>query len=180
MDLNTVVMTGDSAGGFYALSGVVASQSKEFRDLLGVGEVKVAPTAFMGFCGAYRLGDLLTKKAPLNMTVDIADALFGVKTHGDAAFMQTLSNNVFTDLVQFVQEGFPKTFLLYSKVDSFCGGQGEVLSEKLRSLGADVTEFVADGKKDSHCFHLFPRHKTTSRVMEKVKAFLSDLSAEKR
>lgn len=178
LDLANVVLTGDSAGGFYALSGVLAAKNEAFRALLGVEESKVTPTAFMGFCGAYRLDDLLTKKAPLNMTVDIADAVFGVKTHGDAAFMQTLDNAVYTDLVRFVEAGFPKTFLLYSKSDSFCDGQGEVLEEKLREVGTEVRSFVAEGKKDSHCFHLFPFHKTTPKVMEAVKQFLLDLQKE--
>lgn len=175
LDLDTVVLTGDSAGAFYALSGVLAGTSEEFR-ALGVPEPKVKATAFMGFCGAYRLGDLLAKKAPLNMTVDIADAVFGVKTHGDAAFMEKLPNNVFTDLVRFVDKGFPKSFLLYSKSDAFCDGQGEILSDKLREIGTPVEEFVAEGKKDSHCFHLFPWHKTTPLVMARAKEFLRDLS----
>ena len=180
LDLSTVVLTGDSAGGVYALSGVVAAKNEEFLRLLGVEEVKVAPTAFMGFCGAYRLGDLLAKRAPLNMTVDIADAVFGVKTHGDTALMDSLPNAVFTDLVKFVKEGFPKTFLLYSKVDAFCDGQGEILAERLRDLGVEVVEFVADGKKDSHCFHLLPFHKTTPKVMEAARDFLRGLTEEKR
>ncbi|MBR1747125.1 MAG: alpha/beta hydrolase [Clostridia bacterium] len=178
LDLNTVVLTGDSAGGFYSLAGTIAALDPDFRALLGAPEVKVTPKAFMGFCGAYRLGDLLTKKAPLNMTVDIADALFGVKTHGDAEYMESLDNNVFTDLVRFVKEGFPKTFLLYSKSDSFCDGQGEILSEKLKRIGTDVTEYVATGKKDSHCFHLFPFHKTTPAVMSAAKDFLRSLRVE--
>ena len=106
------------------------------------------------------------------MTADIADAVFGVKTHGDADFMATLKNNVFTDLVRFVDKGFPKTFLLYSKSDAFCDGQGEILSEKLRGVGTSVEEFVAEGKKDSHCFHLFPWHETTPLVMARAKEFL--------
>ena len=175
LDLSTVVLTGDSAGAFYSAAGVLSSTSEAYRRAANVRTPKVVPTAYMGFCGAYRLEDLLFMKTPLNVSYDIADALFHGKFHGNTDTIKSQPHFAATNLVSYVDERFPKTFLLYSKSNTFCGGQGELLSEKLRNSGVQTEEFIARGKKDGHCFHLFPFHKTTPAVMERAKAFLRSL-----
>lgn len=173
LDLNKIVFTGDSAGAFYAASAVLACVSEEYRKLLGVAEPLVKPTAFMGFCGAYRLGDILKRKTPLNIAASIADALMGEKC--DIKVVDKHPNFVYTDLIPYVNETFPKSLLVYSTHDDFCGGQGELMREKLISSGVSVETFVATGEKDIHCFHLLPKHKTTPACMEKVRDYLKKI-----
>ena len=174
LNLTKVILTGDSAGAFYAAAATLCAVNPDFASKVGV-KSEITPYAYMGFCGAYRLEDLLLMKTPLNVSYDIADALFGGKMHGDAEIIKQKASFPLTDLVAFVNGAFPKSFLLYSKYDTFCGGQGEMLSEKLKSLGVSVTDFIATDKKDGHCFHLFPFHKTTPKAMESVQAFLKTL-----
>lgn len=177
LDLNKVVLTGDSAGAFYAASATLALVNPDYAALLGVDDPdvvdkpSVVPAAFMGFCGAYRLGDILSRKTPLNVADDIAASLMGVKC-GTALRPEECEKFRFTDLIKYVDEKFPKSFLLYSLHDDFCGGQGELMEQRLLTHGVSVETFVAEGEKDIHCFHLLPRHKTTPYCMRKAKAFL--------
>lgn len=174
LDLNNVTLTGDSAGGFYALSAIVSAINDSYRTELGLPEVKVTPTAFMGFCGAYRLGDLLLKKTPFDLSLDIASALFGkkIKSTEDVVGDPMMK---YVDLIAFVNEKMPKSFLLYSTHDDFCGGQGEALRDKLLSLNVPVTSCECAGENDFHCFHLLPRHKTTPWAMENARNFLREI-----
>ena len=59
--------------------------------------------------------------------------------------------------------------------DEFCGGQTELLKEKLLAENVTVDEFCAEDKKDIHCFHLLPFHRTTASCMDKVKSFLKNI-----
>ena len=174
LDLNKIVFTGDSAGGFYAASAALACVNDDYAALLGIDKPEVVPSAFMGFCGAYRLGDILSRKTPFNVADDIAASLMGYKC-GQRKTPEECENFRFTDLVKYVDDRFPKSFLLYSLHDDFCGGQGELLEEKLVSSGVSVDTFVAKGEKDIHCFHLLPKHKSTPALMEKAREFLRSL-----
>ena len=173
LDLSNVTLTGDSAGAFYALSAVIAANNDEFRAGLGLPVPAVKPTAFMGFFGAYEPGELLKKKAPLDMTLDIAKALFGkhVRTVEDVTKEPLYP---YIDLVHFADGRLPKSFLVYSTHDELCGGQGEALFDKLTRHNVPVQNVICTGENDFHCFHLLPRHKSTPMVMEHTKAFLAE------
>lgn len=171
LDLDKIVLTGDSAGGFYAMSAVLACVSEKYRNLLKIAKPSVTPSAYIGFCGAYRLGDILSRKTPLDMAGSIANALMGEKC--DVRHIAEHANFAFTDLIGMVDGNFPRSMLVYSKFDDFCGGQGEALEQALIDNSVSVDKFVAIDKKDIHCFHLLPRHKTTPACIAKVKAFLS-------
>ncbi len=170
LDLNKIVFTGDSAGAFYAASAVLACVNDEYRNLLGVSKPLITPTAFIGFCGAYRLGDILSRKTPLDIASSIANALMGEKCA--VKDINNHPNFVYTDLLPYVNEKFPKSLIMYSTHDDFCGGQGELMENKLVAAGVEVETFVATGEKDFHCFHLLPKHKSTPACMEKVKDYL--------
>lgn len=175
LDLTNVTLTGDSAGAFYALSAVVSSMNEDFRQGLALPTLNVKPTAYMGFFGTYRPGELLQKKMPMNMAIDIASALFGKKikdvdeVKGDPIYS-------FIDLVSFVNDKMPRSFLVYSTHDNLVAGQGEALYDKLVDLHVPVKNVVCEKENDFHCFHLLPRHKSTPHVMAETKEFLKEIT----
>lgn len=171
LDLSNVTLTGDSAGAFYALAAVIASFNDNFRREPGFPLPLVKPTAFMGFFGTYRPGELLHKKMPMNMAIDIASALFGKKIK-DVSEVENDPIYPYIDLVRFADERMPATFLVYSEHDDLCGGQGEALYEKLVSANVDVKNVVCTEENDFHCFHLLPKHKSTPHVMDETRRFL--------
>lgn len=176
LDLSNVTLTGDSAGAFYALSAVVCSINDEFRTGVGLPVPAVRPTAFMGFFGTYKPGELLQKKMPMNMAKDIAEALFGKKIK-DVEEVKSHPLYPYIDLVRFVNDKMPRSFLVYSTHDDLCGGQGEALFDKLKERNVPVETVVCTDEKDFHCFHLLPNHKSTPMVMENVKRYLKKINS---
>lgn len=174
LDLTKVVFTGDSAGAFYAAAAALACVNPAYTGFIGTARPPVVPTAFVGFCGAYRLDDILSQKTPLNIADGIAHALLGVD-NGKPLIVDQCEKNKYTDLLKFVNGNFPQSLLVYSLYDEFCGGQTELLKEKLLAENVTVDEFCAVDKKDIHCFHLLPFHRTTASCMDKVKSFLKNI-----
>lgn len=175
LNLNNVVLTGDSAGGFYSAAAIIACVNENYRKELNLTTPLVKPTHFMGFCGAYNLSDILTRKTPLNMAFDIADALMQTKTHKDIELLKSNPTLTFTNLASFVTSDFPESFLMYSVVDEFCGGQGELFSDVLKANNVPITEFIAMDKKDFHCFHLLPKHTNSKACLDSAKSFLAKI-----
>lgn len=175
LNLDKIILTGDSAGGFYSAAAIIACVNENYRKELNLTAPLLKPTHFMGFCGAYNLCEILTRKTPLNMAFDIADALMKIKTHKDINVLKANPMLPFTDLTSFVTPDFPESYLMYSVVDDFCGGQGELFSSALKSNNVPLTEFIAMDKKDFHCFHLLPKHKDSKMCLDSAKAFLDKI-----
>lgn len=175
LDLDKIVITGDSAGAYYAAAGAVAATNEDFRIGLSLPELKVKIRAFAGFCGAYHLEKLLAAKFPLNMAESVAEALLGYKLDANPGSIKDFVYADYINLLPFVTKDFPESFILYSKYDAFCGGQGELLEEKLISEGVKHTTYIAKEKNDIHCYHLFPFHKGTKPCMDAAAAFLKNL-----
>lgn len=173
-DLTRVVLSGDSAGAFYALSATLACSSERYRKLLNVPKPPITPAAFLGFFGAYRLGDILRQKTPLGIGSDIAASLLG-EPNVSVSSMPSCPRFVYSDLIEYVDSAFPRTFLVHARRDAFCGGQAELLIERLKSQNVPFDAFFATGEKDFHCFHLLPNHPSAAPCLESVMRFLDSV-----
>jgi acetyl esterase/lipase len=173
LDLNKIILTGDSAGAYYAMSAIIASTNEEFAKGLALPVYNGKITGFMGFCGAYSLEIIVARKSPLNVAKEVGSALVGYKVSKDFSNLYHFPLFRYTNLLDFVNERFPESFIMASNFDGFVGGQGELLEEKLRDLGVNHTTHYADQEGDGHCFQLLPRHKSTNKVMGSAYAWLT-------
>jgi acetyl esterase/lipase len=174
LDLSKIIITGDSAGAFYAMSAIIAQTNESFRQGLNLPRLDVSISGFMGFCGAYSLEVIVAKKTPFGIAKEVGSALFGYKVKSDFSNLKDFVLFEYTNLLDFVNEKFPPSFIMASKVDAFVGGQGELLEEKLKNLNIDYTAYYAAEKGDAHCFQLLPKHKNTSKVMENAYLWLKN------
>lgn len=168
LDLNKIILTGDSAGAYYAMSAIIASSNEHFRTALALPKYNGTISGFMGFCGAYGIEIIVARKTPLGIAKEVGSALVGYKIKKDFSNLFTYNLFKYTNLLDYINEKFPPTFIMASKYDKFVGGQGELLEEKLQSLGVNNTAYYASCEGDFHCFQLLPRHKSTPKVMEKA------------
>lgn len=172
LDLDKIILTGDSAGAYYAMTAILAATNEEFRNGLNLPKVNGKITGFMGFCGAYSIEKIVARKSPLNVAKEVGSALVGYKVKKDFSNLHDFALFKYTYLLDFVNEKFPPTFIMASKYDGFVGGQGELLEEKLNSLGIKNTAYYANVEGDFHCFQLLPKHKSTPKVMENTYKWL--------
>jgi acetyl esterase/lipase len=173
LDLNRIILTGDSAGAYYAMSAIIASCNEDFRTGLSLPKLNGKITGFMGFCGAYSLEVIVARKTPLNVAKEVGSALVGYKVKKDFSNLHDFCLFRYTNLLDYINDKFPSSYIMASKYDEFVGGQGELLEEKLQELGVKCLAYYANEVGDSHCFQLLPRHKSTKKVMESAYKWLA-------
>ncbi len=178
LNLDKIVLTGDSAGAYAATYVVAALNDKALSDKLGVPEGKFRPAGLVSFCGPYDLLKALDLKLPFGLVRSIGESFLGFK------FNKDYSNRVDYPLLNevspsaFVNENWCPTVLTMARKDMFCAGQGEILYENLQKAGVPVVEAHSETFMDNHCYHFNFWTKTSKETMKVVYDFLDELYAK--
>lgn len=179
IDLDKVVITGDSSGGCAAVYTTDLLTNPELRSRLGMPTVDIKPAGLLSFCGIYELLSALELKIPFGMVKCIAEGFLGFKfTEGYANKTEYKYFNEVSP-TNWVNANFPKTMLTMSHQDVFCKGQGEILYQRLKDLGVDVRECHSTKFIDNHCYHFNFWTKTSKATMAEAYKFLSEIKEEK-
>lgn len=149
LDLNRVIISGDSAGGYYSAMLACICNKRSLQERLGVTTNAKFQGAVLN-CGIYDVATALKAKVPFGLADKILWDFASIKK-ADVATYEWL------DLcapIDHVDANFPASFITYAEQDFFCGGQGPKLVEKLKGLGVHVEEFHSTKFAENHCFSL--------------------------
>ncbi len=149
-DLDKILVTGDSGGGYMTLMVSAMATNKELQDKVGV-KLLGKPTCMVTNCGVFDLKlAFVDKKYPFNLNDKLLQEFMGVRVKDFAGSdMMAISSPI-----EYVNKDFPPTFVTYSKYDIFCGGQGERLCEELEKHGIYHESFCSKMLYNNHCFSL--------------------------
>ncbi|MEG2451150.1 MAG: alpha/beta hydrolase, partial [Clostridia bacterium] len=171
LDLNNMVVTGDSAGGYYSALLASICNSKDLQKRIGVStDLKFRAAVFI--CGIYDVVSALDRKMPFNLTDKICFDFSGVHTNGFATYQ-------WKDLcspLDLVTKDFPISFVSYANKDIFCKGQGQVFIEKLKKEGVHVESFNSKKLLDNHCFSLGWKSKASRENNRLIEDFLKRIA----
>jgi len=185
LDLNRVVLTGDSSGAYTATMVACALTNEKVRIGWELPKVDIKPTALISFCAPFDFQKAIEGKLPFGLTRSIGSSVTGIKLSKDCREVSTFKYFEYICPCNFVTKEWPPTFIVYSEKDPLCAGQSELLIEKLQQEGIYVEESHSVKTADTHCYHLFPFLKASRKTMKCVHAFLEavrlgeNLSAEK-
>jgi acetyl esterase/lipase len=164
MDLSKVVVTGDSAGGFYACFLATLQDSPAMQEIFGC-KPNVKITAAILNCGLYDMELAMNNNNKL-LANGVCKELMG--TDLDIALQTTYFKGL--KFPQYITENFPETMIIYSVKDIFCKGQGELLTETLEKLQVPTTVICATSAFDNHTYSLTwatsMARKTNHRIIE--------------
>ncbi len=174
LDLTKIVVTGDSAGGYYAAQLVAAIFDDGLQRSLGLTEYKGAkPRALLTFCAPFEPVKCLSGPAFGSVAADIADCLFGKElTPGGRREFEKGEINVTAN----VNGDWCECFMVEAERDGFCGGQLADMAKALNSAGVPYGYYVASEKRDGHCTHLFPFLAGSGKTLSAVNAFLDRIA----
>ncbi len=147
LDISKFVVTGDSAGAYYACF-LAVLQDSEFLQNLFECKLDARITATMLNCGVYDMKAALN--SPIPMKGGICRDLTGLNLK-EAQQSKYFAGLTLTD---FVSENFPPTLLIYAKNDIICQGQGEILLHKLQQKSVQVECICAKSLWDNHDYCL--------------------------
>lgn len=165
LDLNKIVLTGDSAGAYLVAHAMSSIADKTVREALAIPECKVKIRATMLFCGIYDLDSALKRKAPFNILNDLGSSILGFNITNQENFA---SCNYLKELspINYVNDNWAETYISMAKNDLFCGGQGEEMVKELARNGVKTTIYLAYNMGETHCSHLLP-YKQSSKIWTK-------------
>lgn len=148
-NLDRVMVGGDSSGAYMGLACINLTNNAEYRQVIGVEEVKLHFAGSYLNCGIYDLYKMLhTPVIGLVAGVLSKDAMGAWKrqfdTHPDAYHSSP---------IHYVTGDFPKeAFFTYAKYDALCFGQTQNLLKKLDEFGCKYEEYHSTNPLMNHCF----------------------------
>ena len=147
LDLDKVLATGDSSGG-YCVAELAALQGSEYmQQKLGL-KSKLEIKALLLNCGIYDIDRALSAKVLFNLTE-------GVCNHFTGSKVKDIKENPYFDVISplpNINEKFPKSCVVYAEQDFFCGGQGEDLVKKLEECGVYHEVYYSTRFMANHTF----------------------------
>lgn len=178
LNLDKVVLTGDSAGAYAATYCVAAAYDEELTKKVGLPTAEIKPAGLISYCGIYDLVSSLKLKIPFGMVRCIGEGYTHFKFNEDYSnkeeyeFFNEISPST------YVNEKWPPCVITLSEKDLFCKGQGEFLCENIRKAGVPLVEKHSTKFIDNHCYHFNFWTKTSKDTMSAVYQYLDELYAK--
>jgi acetyl esterase/lipase len=171
LDLSKVVLSGDSAGAALAALGALVAANQEFADSLEIKRPPIKAAGLLLYCGPYDIQTAMDAKIPFDLINKMMTDITGYdKEHiNEFKYLRQFSP------LDYIDERYPKTFLVYAKKDIFCKNHGEVFEKVLSEKGIEVESFYSTKLFDNHCFHLNHNFKASKEAMSKSEEFLKSI-----
>ena len=167
LDLDNVLITGDSAGGQLACLALAIQNNAEVKARIGAVDSPLRFKGGMLVCGAYD---------PDSMAKNIlSNKLFLEMTGYGRKHLREFKDYDLMNPVNFVDKDFPADVMVaYGRFDAFVGGNEKILLKRLNELGIPYREYRAKGAGE-HCFHLWHYRRPISRkFFELARDYVAD------
>ncbi len=179
IDLDNIVLTGDSAGGYMCAYGAALKYDDTLREKVGCDPIKVDFKGLMLMCGIYDLDVLLQGGKLFGVIPTTAKTLFDFPLKND---LSNLKEYEYFDCLSpsaYINEKWCSTFICWADDDLVCQGQGEPMAEKLKAVVPYFDCYHVGGVLNNHCYHLTPKsNKYAKECLQKSVDFLARLFAE--
>lgn len=180
IDLENIVVTGDSAGGYISSYLAAIKYNEQLCDVIGCNKVAVNLKGLMLMCGIYDLEVLMKGTSLMGVIPTTARTLLDFDFKDDFSNFYDYPYHEYISPAAFVNEKWCSTFICWADDDIVCQGQGEPMAEKLKAVVPLYDQYHINGITNNHCFHLMPKsNKYARECMQKSLDFLAALFAQK-
>lgn len=177
IDLNNIFITGDSSGSCQTTFLAAIKYDDDLRLKLGCREVEVDIKGLMLMSGIYDVEALVKHIKLFGVIPQAAEMILNFKLKSD---LSNLNEYEFYDCMspsKFVNSKWCPVFISWAEDDIFCKGQGETMSNALKSHIDDVSTYSVKGILNNHCYHLFLKsNKYAEECMGKSVDFINRIS----
>lgn len=173
LDTDRILVTGDSAGGYYSAYLSVVQNSDALQELIGKMNGRIGAAVLN--CGIYDVQSALKQKVLFNLTNGVCIDFTGkpVKEIEAYPYLDKVAP------IDYIDSRFPKCLIVYAGQDFFCGGQHDKLSEKLKEVGVYHDMYGSTKFSDNHTFSLTWKSPAAQEANVKIIAFMKDFFAGK-
>lgn len=167
LDTEKIIISGDSAGGYYAAMLCAISTNKILQKSFDCNLQTRFGAAVLN-CGLYDIQETLKSKIILDMDKKILQNFTGITANE----FDNYEYKDFCSPINYINDKFPPSFLLYSKKDLFCKGQAEKFICALYDNGIYTESYRADKFMTNHCFSFLWKEKNAAKANEKTLLFI--------
>ncbi len=179
IDLDNIVVTGDSAGGYIASYLGAIKYNEMLCDVIGCNKISVDLKGLMLMCGIYDLEVLMKGTSLFGVIPTTARTLLNFDFKNDFSNIRDFPGYEYISPASFVNEKWCASFICWADDDLVCQGQGEPMAEKLKAVVPLYDQYHVAGFTNNHCFHLTPKsNKYARECLQKSLNFLVELFAE--
>lgn len=172
LDVNKVVISGDSAGSQLTAATVTSLTNPVYREALGLPEPPLKPNGAVMFCGLYNFDNWL------GMDINKVPAFRGMPAalFGNDKDPKSHPLYKYFNPIPYVTKDFPKCLLVSGKNDVLTMGQTHQLAEGLKKVGADFDHYEHTGPLSIHDFHLLAFTPGSHNCMMYVAKYLEEVA----
>lgn len=179
MDLNKIVVTGDSSGAYLSAYIAAVKYNPEIAEATGaVPKVEVDLSSLILHSGPYDMEIILSQEMPMGLIPELASMLVGYEVDEDLSDVRDYKYFDYMSPINFVNEKWCPTFISWSDSDMVLPDQGRPMAEKLMKLCPKVATFYAEGLRNGHCFHLSLKKDKSMQCIENSIEFCEKVFAE--
>ncbi len=180
IDLNKIVVTGDSSGGYNATYMECLACNPGLNEKINCPSLKVKFRTALLMGGIYDLDVLIKGPKFFGVIPKTAQLIFGdfplkynLSNINEHPYAEYLSPSV------FVNEKWCDTFMSWSKNDVLCPNQGEKMAGIIKKYASVFESFVFKPVQNNHCFHLdFGHSRAAMGCMQQSLDFLQRVLSE--
>lgn len=182
MDLNKLVITGDSSGGYSAAYLTALAFNDDLRkklvDISGIeiAPVELKPALCAPCCGIYDVETLLKTKMPFKLIPVTAKTYTGYNISNDLSNIKNYALYDYISPINFVTKDWCKVFMIWTWSDLICIDQGRPMYNAVcRKIGKkNIGYYTADGIMNNHCFHLNQATEESKKALAALEKFAAD------
>lgn len=166
IDLNRIMITGDSSGAYFALALTMLSNNKELQDKLNVNLNINFKCVFLN-CGCYSF------KAFLYSPFKIISKQTLLQTTGSYEY----DKYKYFELLEpykYINSSFPNTLVCDSLGDFICGTQSKLVINEFNKHNIKYQEFYSNRKSDGHVFLLSWKSKGSIELQPIINSFIKE------
>ncbi|MBQ8210864.1 MAG: alpha/beta hydrolase [Clostridia bacterium] len=179
IDLNKIVVTGDSSGAYLASQIMAIKSNPILCEKTKAKPVNVDIAALLLHSGPYDMVTMMSVVMPMGIIPELASLLVGYDLKEDMSDIKDYKYYDYMSPIDFVNEKWCPTFISWSDSDMICTNQGRPMAEKLMKYCPKVSTFYAEGLSNGHCFHLSMKKDISMQCLENSMKFIESLFAEK-
>ncbi len=175
-DLDNIVVTGDSAGGYIAAYMAALKYNDELCERAECNKIDVDLKGLMLMCGIYDMEVLVKGTSLFGVIPTTARTLLDFDFKNDFSNFKEFADYQYVSPAHFVNEKWCSTFICWADDDIVCQGQGEPMAEKLKAVVPYFDSYHCSGFTNNHCYHLsFASNKYAKECMAKSVDFLEKI-----
>lgn len=176
IDLNNILVTGDSSGSCQATFLAALKFDENLRKRIDCPEIDVDIKGLMLMSGIYDVEELAKNIKLFGVIPQTTKMILDFDLKSD---FSNFSEYEYYDCIcptKFVNEKWCPAFVSWAKDDLFCKNQGDAICEALTKCNVPIKTHSVKGITNNHCYHLFLKsNKYAEECMQNSVAFAKEL-----